>query len=108
MIFSSSAAVFGSPQYLPIDENHPKNPESYYGFTKLEIERFMAWYDQLKGLKFAALRYFLGVLQLHSLPCFIKCSLSSSVFLKENPKVFCAFIKLFSLVTIFSNNLTTH
>ena len=58
MIFSSSAAVFGAPQYLPIDENHPKNPESYYGFTKLEIERFMAWYDKLKVLKFAALRYF--------------------------------------------------
>ncbi len=58
MIFSSSAAVFGSPQYLPIDEEHPKNPENYYGFTKLEIERFMAWYDQLKGMRFAALRYF--------------------------------------------------
>ena len=58
MIFSSSAAVFGSPEYLPIDENHPKNPENYYGFTKLEIERFMAWYDQLKGMRFAALRYF--------------------------------------------------
>lgn len=58
MIFSSSAAVFGSPDYLPIDENHPTHPENYYGFTKLEIERFMAWYDQLKGLRFAALRYF--------------------------------------------------
>ena len=58
MIFSSSAAVFGSPEYLPIDEDHPKNPENYYGFTKLEIERFMGWYDQLKGLRFAALRYF--------------------------------------------------
>lgn len=58
MIFSSSAAVFGAPEYLPIDENHPKNPENYYGFTKLEIERFMAWYDQLKGMRFAALRYF--------------------------------------------------
>ncbi len=58
MIFSSSAATFGAPQYLPIDENHPTNPENYYGFTKLEIERFMAWYDQLKGMKFAALRYF--------------------------------------------------
>ena len=58
MIFSSSAAVFGSPEYLPIDEDHPKNPENYYGFTKLEIERFMAWYDQLKGMRFAALRYF--------------------------------------------------
>ena len=58
MIFSSSAAVFGAPEYLPIDEEHPKNPENYYGFTKLEIERFMAWYDKLKGLRFGALRYF--------------------------------------------------
>lgn len=58
MIFSSSAATFGEPQYLPIDENHPQNPINYYGFTKLEIERFMTWYDNLKGLKFAALRYF--------------------------------------------------
>ena len=58
MIFSSSAATFGSPQYLPMDENHPQNPENYYGFTKLEIERIMDWYDQLKGFRFAALRYF--------------------------------------------------
>ena len=56
--FSSSAAVFGSPEYLPIDEKHPLNPESYYGFTKLEIERFLGWYDRLKGIRFAALRYF--------------------------------------------------
>jgi UDP-glucose 4-epimerase len=58
MVFSSSAAVFGEPQYLPIDEDHPKNPENYYGYTKLSIEQFMAWYEKLKGLKFAALRYF--------------------------------------------------
>ena len=58
MIFSSSAATFGEPQYLPMDEKHPQNPSNYYGFTKLEIERFMDWYDQLKGMKFAALRYF--------------------------------------------------
>ena len=58
MVFSSSAATFGEPQYLPIDENHPQNPENYYGFTKLEIERFMGWYDKIRGLKYAALRYF--------------------------------------------------
>lgn len=58
MVFSSSAAVFGEPKYIPIDEDHPKNPENYYGFTKLKIEEFMAWYEKLKGLKFAALRYF--------------------------------------------------
>ncbi|HBG35969.1 MAG TPA: UDP-glucose 4-epimerase GalE [Treponema sp.] len=58
MVFSSSAAIFGEPEYLPIDENHPKNPENYYGFTKLEIERIMEWYDRLKGLRYASLRYF--------------------------------------------------
>jgi UDP-glucose 4-epimerase len=57
-VFSSSAAVYGEPQYLPIDENHPCSPENYYGFTKLEIERILGWYDRLKGLRFAALRYF--------------------------------------------------
>ena len=58
MVFSSSAAVFGEPQYQPMDEDHPKKPENYYGFTKLKIEEFMGWYEKLKGLKFAALRYF--------------------------------------------------
>ncbi|MDR0600089.1 MAG: UDP-glucose 4-epimerase GalE [Treponema sp.] len=58
IIFSSSAAVYGSPAYLPIDEKHPTNPENYYGFTKLEIERFLAWYDRLKGIRYASLRYF--------------------------------------------------
>ncbi|MBQ3671374.1 MAG: UDP-glucose 4-epimerase GalE [Treponema sp.] len=58
MVFSSSAAVYGEVQYLPIDEKHPQDPENYYGFTKLNIEKIMAWYDKIKGLKFAALRYF--------------------------------------------------
>ena len=58
IIFSSSAAVYGYPKYLPIDENHPTKPVNFYGFTKLEIERILKWYSQLKGLRFAALRYF--------------------------------------------------
>lgn len=58
MIFSSSAAIFGSPRTLPIDEGHPKNPENFYGYTKLEIEQLMEWYDRLKGVKYAAIRYF--------------------------------------------------
>jgi len=57
-VFSSSAAIYGEPRYLPIDEAHPKEPTNFYGFTKLEIERLLGWYDRLKGLKFAALRYF--------------------------------------------------
>lgn len=58
VVFSSSAAVYGEPEYLPIDEAHPTNPENYYGFTKLEIERILGWYDKLKDIRFAALRYF--------------------------------------------------
>ena len=58
IVFSSTAAVYGEPAYLPMDENHPLNPENYYGFTKLEIERLLDWYDRLKGIRYAALRYF--------------------------------------------------
>ncbi len=58
IIFSSTAAVYGVPQYLPMDENHPIGPINYYGFTKQEIERFLDWHDQLKEIKYASLRYF--------------------------------------------------
>jgi UDP-glucose 4-epimerase len=58
VVFSSTAAVYGAPNYLPMDEKHPLNPENYYGFTKLEIERLLGWYDKLRGIRYAALRYF--------------------------------------------------
>ncbi|MBM9591165.1 UDP-glucose 4-epimerase GalE [Leptospira sp. 201903075] len=58
IVFSSSAAVYGAPKYLPIDENHPLQPENYYGYTKLCIEENLEWFDKLKGLKSARLRYF--------------------------------------------------
>lgn len=57
-VFSSSAAVYGEPAYLPIDEKHPTRPENYYGYTKLAIEQYLEWYGRLKGLQFIALRYF--------------------------------------------------
>lgn len=60
-IFSSSASVYGTPQYYPMDEKHPENPMSFYGFTKLETERLLKWYDELKGIKFVSLRYFNAV-----------------------------------------------
>jgi UDP-glucose 4-epimerase len=58
IVFSSSAAVYGSPKYLPMDEKHPTEPENYYGYTKLAIEQYLEWYGKLKGIKYAALRYF--------------------------------------------------
>ncbi|MBF0279078.1 MAG: UDP-glucose 4-epimerase GalE [SAR324 cluster bacterium] len=57
-VFSSSAAVYGEPKYVPMDENHSTEPINFYGYTKLEIERLLNWYDQLKGLRSVCLRYF--------------------------------------------------
>ncbi|MDJ0837570.1 MAG: UDP-glucose 4-epimerase GalE [Acidobacteriota bacterium] len=57
-VFSSTAAVFGDPRYLPVDENHPVDPANFYGFTKLQFERQLAWFDKLRGMKFVSLRYF--------------------------------------------------
>ena len=58
ILFSSSAAVYGTPKYTPIDELHPVKPINYYGYTKLLIEENLQWYSELKGLRFASLRYF--------------------------------------------------
>lgn len=58
LVFSSTAAVYGSPEYLPMDEKHPTKPENYYGHTKLVIEELLKWYGRLKGLKHVSLRYF--------------------------------------------------
>lgn len=58
IIFSSSAAVYGDPKYLPIDEDHPTNPTNYYGYTKLKIEEIIQWYARLKGFNYLILRYF--------------------------------------------------
>ena len=58
IIFSSSAAVYGYPEYLPVDENHRTDPINYYGYTKLAIEDNFRWYSRLKGISFVSLRYF--------------------------------------------------
>lgn len=57
-VFSSTAAVYGFPCYLPMDEKHPVNPSNYYGYTKVFVEDNLKWYSQLKGLNYVALRYF--------------------------------------------------
>ncbi|MCK4838868.1 MAG: UDP-glucose 4-epimerase GalE, partial [Desulfobulbaceae bacterium] len=58
LIFSSTAAIFGDPQYIPIDEKHKKQPVNPYGTTKLVVEQMLADYDRAYGLKSACLRYF--------------------------------------------------
>ena len=57
-IFSSSSSVYGKPIKDTIDEKHPLEPISFYGFTKLEAERILIWYSKITRLKFISLRYF--------------------------------------------------
>lgn len=58
LVFSSTAAVYGDPQYVPIDEDHPRAPTNAYGAAKLQVEGALDWMHRLRGLEFAALRYF--------------------------------------------------
>jgi UDP-glucose 4-epimerase len=58
MVFSSTAAVYGDPQRLPIDEAHPTQPVNPYGSSKLAIERMLAECSTAYGLRAASLRYF--------------------------------------------------
>jgi UDP-glucose 4-epimerase len=57
-IFSSTAAVFGEPEYVPIDELHPHKPMNPYGRSKLIIEQILADYDKAFDFRFLCLRYF--------------------------------------------------
>ena len=56
LVFSSTAATFGEPEYVPIDEAHPQNPTNPYGESKLIVEKMLKWCDLAHGLKFCALR----------------------------------------------------
>ncbi|MGH7203475.1 MAG: UDP-glucose 4-epimerase GalE [Candidatus Levyibacteriota bacterium] len=57
-IFSSTAAVYGTPTKLPITEDHPTNPENPYGESKYMVEKLLRWLNQVYGLNYVALRYF--------------------------------------------------
>lgn len=58
IVFSSTAAVYGEPDYVPIDENHPTRPINPYGASKLTMENMMSWTALAHGLKYVSLRYF--------------------------------------------------
>lgn len=58
IVFSSTAATYGEPEYVPIDEKHPQMPINPYGNSKLMVERIMDDYDKAYGLKSVRLRYF--------------------------------------------------
>jgi len=58
LVFSSTAAVYGEPKKIPIDEDDPKAPTNPYGESKLMVEKILQWYSQPYNLSSVALRYF--------------------------------------------------
>lgn len=58
IVFSSTCAVYGEADYVPIDEKHPLRPANPYGESKKMVETMLEWYSQLKGMNYVILRYF--------------------------------------------------
>jgi UDP-glucose 4-epimerase len=58
IVFSSTCAIFGPPERLPIDETAVPRPISPYGESKLAFEKILRWYNEIHGVKFVCLRYF--------------------------------------------------
>ena len=58
IVFSSTAATYGEPEKVPIEETDRTEPANVYGETKLTMERMMAWFDKVLDIKYVALRYF--------------------------------------------------
>jgi UDP-glucose-4-epimerase GalE len=57
-VFSSTCAVYGTPESTPVSEDAPIHPESPYGESKAMVERMLEWYDRCHGLRSVSLRYF--------------------------------------------------
>jgi UDP-glucose 4-epimerase len=57
VVFASSGATYGNPDYLPMDEQHPQRPGAPYGITKMVAEHYLRYYAMDRGLQFTALRY---------------------------------------------------
>jgi UDP-glucose 4-epimerase len=58
LVFSSTAALYGNPERTPIEEEDLLRPTNAYGESKLLMERMLAWFHQIHGLRYASLRYF--------------------------------------------------
>ena len=85
IVFPSTAAIYGSPNYLPIDEKHPTLPVSIYGASKLFDEKYIEMYYEAYGIRYSILRYanVYGPLSRSVISLFI-----DKIKNKENPAIF--------------------
>lgn len=58
IVFSSTCAVYGEAEYVPVDEQHPTSPSNPYGESKLIVEKILSWYHKVHNVQYVVLRYF--------------------------------------------------
>jgi UDP-glucose 4-epimerase len=58
LVFSSTAALYGNPERVPISEDDPLRPTNVYGESKLLVEQMLTWLNRIHGLRYCSLRYF--------------------------------------------------
>ncbi len=102
LIFSSSAATYGNPEYLPIDEKHPQCPINPYGQTKLIIEKVLADYARAYSLKYIALRYF------NAAGCDSDGELGSTIALNLLPIIMEVLVGKRDVLRVFGQDYDTH
>ena len=101
LVFSSTAAIYGDPEKIPITEQSPKWPKSPYGWSKLFMERALDAYDTAYGMKFAALRYF------NAAGATVKCGEDHRPESHLIPNVLAAAFGQHQAIRVFGNNYPT-
>lgn len=100
-VFSSTAAVYGDPEQIPIPEDSRKWPRNPYGWSKQFIERLLDAYDTAYGMKFVALRYF------NAAGATEKCGEDHRPESHLIPNVLAAALRLQKTIRVFGNNYPT-
>jgi UDP-glucose 4-epimerase len=101
LVFSSTAAVYGEPETIPIQEDARLAPSNPYGQSKLLVEQMLAWFNRVHGLRYASLRYF-NVAGAHEGPAGItrgEAPRSASSATTTPPPMAPAFATIFTLPT---------
>lgn len=87
VVFASSSGIFGVPRYVPMNEEHPTNPESPYGATKLAAEKYCQAFHRVYGMDVVSLRYF-SVYGPRGRPDQVIYAFASAVTKNENPIIY--------------------
>ena len=101
LVFSSTAAVYGDPEEIPITEQSRKWPKNPYGWSKLFMERVLDAYDTAYGMKFAALRYF------NAAGATVKCGEDHRPESHLIPNVLATALGQHQTIRVFGNNYPT-